>query len=297
MNKKTKKYLKTGALLLAVALLGGLAWFANAMIGNPISRFMANSAAREHLEEHYGDTAYKIDDVMYSFKDGHYYAHVSAPDSVDGNFSIEVDMFGNVVWDHYDTYVAGGHNTARRLDMDYRELVDMVFQSDTFPYESDIDYGTLEFIPESYFTDEKIHSEVKDLPDIPWYGIVYEELVIDGKYDIRELGKKAGRLCLYVDTENVTVEYACEVLLDIKSRMDNAGVGFYCIDLVLQYPRHSEDPPARREGRINVDGFLYSDIYEEGLYERVKAAHDKLTAYYNEQDAKNKELFESQSGE
>ncbi len=290
MNRKTKKILKITALILALAMLGTLAWFANAMIGNPVSRFLATKTAKEHLEEHYGDTAYKIDEVMYSFKDGHYYAKVSSPDSIDGDFSIEIDMLGRLIDDHYDTYVADGTNTARRLDMEYRDLVDSVFQSDTFPYVTDIDYGMLEFIPESYYTDEKIHNEVKDLRDIPWYGIIYEDLIIDGTYDVRELGKTAGHIILYVDTEDVTIEKACEVLLDVKSRLDNAGIGFYCIDLVVEYPRTFDEAPVRKEGRINVDEFLYTDIYEEGLYERVKAAHDELTEYYNEQDALMKEF-------
>jgi len=297
MNKKTKKILKLTALITALVLLGGLAFFANAMIGNPVSRFLATNTAKDHLEEHYGDTTYKIDEVMYSFKDGHYYAKVSSPDSIDGDFSIELDMLGRLIDDHYDTYVADGTNTARRLDMEYRNLVDSVFQSDIFPYVSDIDYGTLEFIPRSYFTDEKIHDEVKDLRDIPWYGLIYEELTIDGVYNVRELGKKAGHIILYVDTDDVTIENACSILLDVKDMLDEAGIGFYCIDLVVEYPRTSDVAPVRKEGRINVDEFLYSDIYEEGLYDRVKAAHDELTEYYNEQDAKKEELLRSLNAE
>lgn len=291
MDKKTKKILKIAALILALAMLGTLAWFANAMIGNPVSRFLATKTAKTHLEENYGDTAYKIDEVMYSFKDGHYYAHVSMPESVDGNFSIEVDMLGRLIDDHYDTYVAGGHNTSTRLDREYRNLVDSIFRSDTFAYVTDIDYGTLEFIPESYFTDEKIHNEVKDLPDIPWYGIIYEDLIIDGVYDVRELGKKAGHIILYVDTEDVTVEKACEILLDVKGRLDNAGIGFYCIDLVVQYPRTSDEAPVRKKGRVEVDGFLYTDIYEDGLYERVEKANEEISAYHAQQDALMKDFL------
>lgn len=291
MNTKTKKILKITAFIVAIALLGTLAFFANALIGNPVSRYLATKTAKEHLSEHYGDTSYKIDEVIYSFKDGHYYAKVSAPDSIDGDFSIEVSMLGKLIDDHYDTYVADGTNTASRLDMDYRDLVDSVFQSDIFPYEADIDYGMLEFIPKSYFTDEEIHSEVIKHRDTPWYGLVYEELIIDGVYDVRELGKQAGHIVLYVDTDDVTIEKACEVLLTTKKLLDDAGIGFYCMDLVVEYPRTADEAPVRKEGRINVDNFLYSDIYEEGLYERVKAAHEELEAYYAEQDALNEKLI------
>ena len=176
--------------------------------------------------------------------------------------------------------------------MEYRGLVDGVFGHELFPYVSDIDYGTIEFIPESYFTDEEIHNEVKDLPDIPWYGIVYEDLVVDGVYDVRELAKTAGHLVLYVDTDDVTVEKACEVLLEVRSQMDNAGVPFYCIDLVLEYPRTADEAPVRKEGRVEVDTFLYTDIHEDGLYERVFAANAAAEAYHAEQDAKMKEFMQ-----
>ena len=122
MNRK--KILKITALIVALVLLGGLAWFANGMIGNPISRHLATKTATKHLEANYSDTTYKIDEVIYSFKDGHYYARVSSPDSIDGDFSIEINMLGKLIDDHYDTYVADGTNTARRLDMDYRQPFD-----------------------------------------------------------------------------------------------------------------------------------------------------------------------------
>ncbi len=290
MNKKTKKILKIAALVVAIGLLGTLAFFANALIGNPVSRYLATKTTKEYLAENYGDTTCRIDEVIYSFKDGHYYAKVSAPDSMDIHFSIEVNMLGKLIDDHYDTYVAGGYNTANRIDAEYRAMVDRVFGHELFPYVSDIDYGMIEFIPESYFSDEEIHNEVKDLPDIPWYGIIYEELVVDGVYDVRELAKKAGHLVLYVDVDDVTVEKACEVLLEVKSQMDNAGVPFYCIDLVVEYPRTSDEAPVRKEGRVEVDTFLYADIYEDGLYERVYAANAAAEAYHAEQDAKMKEI-------
>ena len=44
--------------------------------------------------------------------------------------------------------------------------------------------------------------------------------------------------------------------------------------------------------RVNVEGFLYSDIYEEGLVERVRIADEELNAYYEEQDRITKELVE-----
>ena len=47
-----------------------------------------------------------------------------------------------------------------------------------------------------------------------------------------------------------------------------------------------------RNASINSEGvmdFLYSDIYEEGLVERVQASNDAAGDYYNEMDAIKKE--------
>ena len=60
---------------------------------------------------------------------------------------------------------------------------------------------------------------------------------------------------------------------------------------MLEYPRKEEGGTVK-EGRVNVEGFLYSDIYEEGLEERVRLADEELNAYYEEQDKITKELME-----
>ena len=68
-----------------------------------------------------------------------------------------------------------------------------------------------------------------------------------------------------------------------KHFMDEGGVPFYAMDFVLQYPR-TEDDEARPGGSIHILNFLYTDIYERGMTERVQAANDAALAYYAEQD-------------
>ena len=46
-----KKTLKIIAAVTAFAILAGLVWFANAMVGNPVSNLLAERAAEKHLEE------------------------------------------------------------------------------------------------------------------------------------------------------------------------------------------------------------------------------------------------------
>ena len=118
---------------------------------------------------------------------------------------------------------------------------------------------------------------------MPSYALIEEDLEIDKLYDITKLGTEAGHLIIYVDDETVSIERAAEIMLDVKHFMDEGGVPFYAMDFVLQYPR-TEDDEARPGGSIHILNFLYTDIYERGMTERVQAANDAALAYYAEQD-------------
>lgn len=61
--------------------------------------------------------------------------------------------------------------------------------------------------------------------------------------------------------------------------MNEGGVPFYSINFVLQYPR-LEGNGTRPEGQVEVMEFLYTDIYEDGMAERVKSANEAAIAYY-----------------
>ena len=112
-------------------------------------------------------------------------------------------------------------------------------------------------------------------------------------FRVNELGAKHGMLTIYIEDNTVTVERLSKILLDIKTIFDNAGVKFYMIDCILEYPKLEDGK--RREERVEVMNFLYSDIYEEDMIDRVKAADEAAKAYYDEQDAeKLKEIQEYQ---
>ena len=281
-----KKWLKIGALFVALVIIAGLCIFANALVGNPVSKWLATRTAEKHLEEVYGDTDFVIERIGFNFKDINYYAHIKSPSSEDSSFSLRIDMFGKLMLDTYESRVLGGHNTADRLYMEYRELTDTVFEAEDYPFTDFITYGDLQF-GFSYEVGEEIS---------PIGHIMPEELVIDKQYDIRELGARAGRLVVYVEDNVVTVERAAEVLLELKALFDKKNVPFYSIDFVLEYPR-KEEGGNTKEGRVETDGFLYTDIYEEGLVERVNAANNAAMAYHAEQDAKTKELIEQLEAE
>ena len=65
MKKKVWKIL---ALVVAIALIAGIAWVANGLNGNPISKMLAKKGANAYLEEHFPNTDYYIEDLGFSFK-------------------------------------------------------------------------------------------------------------------------------------------------------------------------------------------------------------------------------------
>ncbi|MBR2884243.1 MAG: hypothetical protein IKB93_05555, partial [Clostridia bacterium] len=77
-----KKVLKITAFVVALALIAGIAVFANALVGNPISKLLAQNAAERHIEENYADTDFYVERVSFSFKDTRYHAYIKSPSSV-----------------------------------------------------------------------------------------------------------------------------------------------------------------------------------------------------------------------
>ena len=269
-----KRILKIAAFVLALALIVGVCIFANALVGNPISKAMATNTAEKHIEENYVDKDFEIERVTFSFKDGYYHAFIYSPSSIDSDFTILVDMWGKLRYDTYEDRVLSGGNTADRISRDYRAVVDKVLDSQAFPYNEHIGYGDFDFYP-------RVHLEEYSVPE---YALITEDLTLDAFYDVNELGAKHGKLTIYIDDDTVSYERLAEILLDIRRIFDDSGVKFYVIDCVLEYQKN-EDSSKKQEGRVEVREFLYADIYEDGMVERVKASDEAANAYYDEQDS------------
>ena len=269
-----KRILKIAAFVFAIALIVGVCVFANGLVGNPISKAMATNTAEKHIEENYADKDFEIERVTFSFKDGYYHAFIYSPSSIDSDFTILVDMWGKLRYDTYEDRVLSGGNTADRISRDYRAVVDKVLDSQAFPYNEHIGYGDFDFYP-------RVHLEEYSVPE---YALITEDLTLDAFYDVNELGAKHGKLTIYIDDDTVSYERLSEILLDIRRIFDDSGVKFYVIDCVLEYQKN-EDSSKKQEGRVEVREFLYADIYEDGMVERVKASDEAANAYYAEQDA------------
>ena len=267
-----KKILKVLALVVAIALIIGIGVFANSLVGNPVSKYLATKSANEYIEKTYADKDFIIEEVNYDFKTGGYYARVTSPTSIDSHFSLSFDWMGKLKLDCYDD-VTSGWNTAMRLEDDYRNAVKAVTESKDFSEKYFIAYGEIPCVLSDYPIDE----------EHPEYALPKEELVIDKIYDIKEVASEHGKLVLYAYDEEVTVERLSELLLEVKNKFDNSGVTFKAVDFVLEPPK-KEGEPMMSDEQISIKNFYYSDIYEDGLVERVKEANQKTIEFNIEQE-------------
>lgn len=271
-----KKMLKTILYILFALVLLALCWLGNEFFGNPVSYLMARGTARAHLAQTYPGTDYYIDRMVYNFKSPGYQADVRSPSSIDTRFTLHISRTGKLKLDTYDS-VLNGYRTAERLEREYHVLTSQILDGSDFPYDVHIGYGTLEIHPEEAFQETSL-----SVYDLPPYAINQNELVLDKIYDIREMGRQAGHLVIYIDSGAVDVQQAAVLMLDIKNRFDAAGVPFAAMSFVLQYPRPHQGQ--RPEGAVRVAHFLYEDIYEDGMAERVAQADKALSKYYARMD-------------
>lgn len=272
-----KKILKIAALVAALALMVGVCIFANSLVGNPISKLLATNTAKQYIKENHPDMDYQLDGVTFNFKFVCYNAYFTSASSPDSSFTLMLGMDGKIVHNYYEDHVTNRGNTARRLEEAYRAAVGKVLDNPTLPYDCHIGFGELQFIPE----------EFKNEAGVPPYALITDELILDGIYDVGELGAKAGKLTIYIYDDTVTAERLAEIILDIKGMLDDAGVSFYIMDCVLEYPK--PESGQWQQGRVEVMDFLYADIYEEGIVERVQASNDAANDYYDEMDAIKKQ--------
>ncbi len=267
-----KKVLKILALVLAIILIIGIGLFANALVGNPVSKYLATKNANEYLEKTYSDKDFVIEEVNYDFKTSSYYARVTSPTSIDSHFSLSFNFIGKLVLDSYDD-VTSGWNTAMRIEDDYRNAVKAITESKDFSEKYFIAYGEIPCVLSDYPIDE----------EHPEYALQKNELVLDKVYDIKEVASEHGKLVLYAYDDEVTIERLAELLLEVKNKFDNSGVTFKAVDFVLEPPK-AEGEPNMSDEQISIRNFYYSDIYEDGLVERVKKANQEAIEYDREQE-------------
>lgn len=256
---KLKKILRIIIFITVVALTIIILVFSNVFLGNPISKFLATQSAKEYLKENYAETDYVLGEVNYNFKTGGYYARISSPSSIDSRFSVDINLLGEVQRDYYESNVVDGFNTFQRCDDGYRELVDKVLSAPDFPYISEFGYGSM-------------LSGKEQFDDLMQY------LKLDEEFDYNELGKKFGGITFYAQDNEITLEKASEILIGIKNIFDEKEVYFNEINFALEEIYVDGSPNFEGES-LYIYNFLYDDIYEEGMLERVTKANEEANAF------------------
>lgn len=279
-SSRLPKWLRVGFAAAAVAIVCGVLFFANGLMGNPVCSAIAKNHARKMIATQFEETDLQIEQTGFNFKTGGYYVHVRSRSSIDTHFTIEYNGWGQY---HYDTYedVTSGRNTLQRIDDAYFKQVQQVLDHWYGAENVNVGYGCIN-------------------ADYELTGFTYEGLPAldlrtlerDARYDLNELGAQYGEVCFYLCTEEVTVERAAATLLEVRQLLEDEGLSFYAIDFVLMLPRHPDGTWNNDGPEIRLEDFPCSEIYEEGLAHRVQAAHDALMAYYAEQDALNAKLAE-----
>jgi len=267
MKKLRENIVWIAGLVLAVLVLMIVIVFLFAFFGNPVSHLLASHTARQYQKIHY--PAYIVERTGYNFKNGNYYAHLTDPAQPDGDFSLEMTPGGKLVLDTYEDRVLSGENISRRLSMEYRDLCRQTLETEQAGLPLDFGFGDLEIW----------RREALNNHDCPDYALVTEDLVPNGTYDVRELGAQAGHLTYYLQVESPSAEELAHWLLEVRRLMDEAGIPFVSIDVDLRYLRKEDG--TRPSTDIRVRNFPYTEIYADGLAERVTAAVNARDNDYN----------------
>ena len=261
-----KKIVKVLAIAVCITLIAFVLWFICAFFGNPVSHSLARSSADQYLRENFSDTDYEIVDSGFDMKTGGYYVDVLSPTSRDSHFIIYCDGLGRYRTNTYDDVISG-YNTFTRLNSDYWNLI-----KQNLPYaQFDISIGFGELRAAGYFEVFNYTNEAGEMKEYTlWedFGLDISSLILDEEYDVWELGRDHGKLCIYIHDPEISVERAAEVLMEFKAYMDTQGLSFHAIDFYLCEPRNAEGQNAGQ--RITLYEFLYSDIREEGLIDRIQ---------------------------
>ncbi len=92
--KKSVKII-VAALIVAFAVVL-IAFFANSLFGNPISKHLAKNTVLEYIEENYPDSNCQIEDIYFDSKYGDYQVHIISSTDENIDFSLYISQSGEI---------------------------------------------------------------------------------------------------------------------------------------------------------------------------------------------------------
>lgn len=242
---------------------------ANSIFGNPISHFISSKTAEKLLEENYSKEGYKLKGVFYNFKYNSYIAKYYVPESMDKHFEAYISSDGKFLNDNYES-ITKGYNTLFRLEKEYSDLLKPITEKLEKKYNSDILFATL----------------IGDSKDS---GINPENLIIDKKYDLNQLGKNYGIITAYINYGEGSFEDAVKIIRDIDSSMREAGLEYKIIDFNLSESLKSdEEKPGSLEYSISIRDLDRDKIKkdDEAFIKILKTENEKTAQYYKKNNEK-----------
>lgn len=286
-----KNVTKWLSILFCVAIVTLLIYFANAFLGNPVCWTIARTNASKYLEENFGDSNFQISEVSHDIKTGGYYAFIDSPTSQDSYFTIYFNEWGRYYGDSYED-VTTKYTTLSRINNQYWDLVRNNATDRNSCFDISIYFGDLKIagVYEIYtYTNE--NGEIIEYTLDKDYGFDRSLLELDKEYDILQIGRDCGKICLYIHDPVVTVERAAELLLEVKDYLDEKDIPFHAIDFHLCEPRNEEGQNVGQQ--ITLYDFLYSDIYEDGLLNRVAEHWEIAREHHAIQDGEKNKFIEN----
>lgn len=227
--------------LLAVFVLFVL-FVANALFGNPVSKFLAERGADRVIAAKYEDLDLFRNKVVYNFKMAEYNVFLQDKNSVDSQFALHFDSFGRLTWDSYDDRI---FNTMMRFDRIVSQYGRSLEKQYDFPYTITLSSWDKEDPAEYLKVDQPV--DVKHLP-----------------YKLQAQAYGVGK--------DATAEEAMTILKRLQEIMDAEGLDVvdYAINLVPEKSRG-------KEGEVETWEDMYSayevpaDVVRRG---DVKALED-----------------------
>ena len=220
--------------------------------------------AAAYLAENYPDNDFDVSEPAASFIDSCYNIYVQSRSSADTYFKLSYNSATlELTWDGYESSVAGRWNTYARLQEEYDGLIQNVLcsmeglqkcRTSLCRYSESEPVTSLSFSPK---------------------GLDISTLILDGDYDVASFGWEYGYLEITVleAEENVHIDRAVEVLLEVDRLLTEAGVGWYTIDFSLvsgTYPEEYKE--------FEVNGIIKEDLVNPAPRERIQVLWERLEA-------------------
>ena len=228
--------------------------------GNPFVKIMIKKSAEKYISDKYKNNNLKIAFVGYDYKMRSYKTRVQSQKSIDTQFMLFFNKSGKLLEDR-SYYVQNGYSTLARLDKEYNKMVKDSIDS-SLPFNKRDFFVTGSFV-KKFENDESSPHQINP-----------RSLTVDKKYDIAALAKNSGNLSISVYTDDVSYKTMAKIVLESKKYFDKKKVPFYYMDIAIYVGSGTNFNQKMKS--LYVFDFVYSDIYEKNLAERLKK-HAELT--------------------